>query len=298
MTVVNISTHQIVIFFAAITSSFVISNVQASEEPFGYEQRHTPLAVEHPAGGSTYTVDPHVWVYTTEFAKRWGMPEKWIDDSLQGAVAVAYKVVNETYMNCGFFRDPEACIPTQTCLVDFYIPKSADLPWKDDQLQGYHTYLPHKSSHYLTVQKEEDYIGYDPNSQNNHNWYAERVGFDNTYYAVNLDPKKNKAGNYDIAYLREFDRKSYKSIDFISVEGSCGFIESTERGQSEFVIAEPSVINGNPTIYYKKSGALIPIRHRIILPTEYSNRMRIYHDKFYGNYLWNSLKKNIKTGSN
>lgn len=293
MTVVKISTHQIAIFLAAITSYFVSLNVPASEEPFGYEQRHTPLAVEHPAGGSTYTVDPHVWVYTTEFAKRWGMPEKWIDDSLQGAVAIAYKVVNETYMKCGFFRDPEACIPTQTCLFDFYISKNANLPWKDDQLQGYHTYLPHKSSHFLTVQQEKDYMGYDQNFQDSHNWYAERVGFDNTYYAVNLNRDKNKADNYDIAVLREFDRKRYQSMDRISVEGSCGFIRSTDRGLSEFVIAEPSVTNNKPTNYYEKTPSTIPIRHRVILPNRYSKRVRDYQQKNYGNHLWKAVKESL-----
>ena len=294
MTDVNISTHQIAILLAAITSSFVSSNVQASKEPFGYEQRHTPLAVEHPAGGSTYTVDPHVWVYTTEFAKRWGMPEKWIDDSLQGAVAIAYKIVNETYITCGYFSDPEACIPNQTCLYDFYISKDANLPWKDDQLQSFRSFALYRSSHFLTVQQDTDFYEYNEDFPNNHNRYASRIGFDNTYYAVNLNPEKNKAGNYDIAYLREFDRKQYKTMDFLSVEGSCGFTKSTDKGPSEFVIAEPSVVNGKATDYYKMKGSQIPIRHRAILPKKFAKRVRLHHQKHHGNHLWNAVKDNLK----
>jgi hypothetical protein len=36
----------------------------------------------------TYTKDTHVWVYTSAFAKRFGMPQEWVDDELKGAEAL------------------------------------------------------------------------------------------------------------------------------------------------------------------------------------------------------------------
>ncbi len=41
-----------------------------------YEETFTPKA------GKAYSEDINVWVYTSEFAERFGMPEAWIDDGL------------------------------------------------------------------------------------------------------------------------------------------------------------------------------------------------------------------------
>lgn len=281
--------HRIVAF----TACLLFHPALAAGELSSYEKKHTHLAVEHSQAGSTYIVDPHVWVYTSAFAKRWGMPKKWIDDSLQGAEAIAYKVANEGYVTCGYFRDPEACIPKQNCLFDFYINKTANLPWQNEQLQGQQFFYPYRSLSFLTAKVETDSVNYNENFPYKFNQYAAVVGFDNTYYAVNLDPVKLKASNYDIAFLREFDRIKFKSMDFISVEGSCGFIGSTERGQSEFVIAEPSVIDGKPGPYFGKLNSSLPIHHRVILPDDYANRVRTHHEKHYGDHLWAAIKNNL-----
>jgi hypothetical protein len=37
----------------------------------------------------TYRKDVNVWVYTSAFAKRFGMPQEWINDDLKGAEALA-----------------------------------------------------------------------------------------------------------------------------------------------------------------------------------------------------------------
>jgi flagellar biosynthesis protein FlhB len=35
----------------------------------------------------------HVWVYTSKFAKRFGMPKEWVDDELKGAEALWPRLV-------------------------------------------------------------------------------------------------------------------------------------------------------------------------------------------------------------
>jgi hypothetical protein len=45
----------------------------------------------------TYKKDIHVWVYTSKFAKRFGMPQEWVDDELKGAEALAYRLDLDVY---------------------------------------------------------------------------------------------------------------------------------------------------------------------------------------------------------
>jgi hypothetical protein len=48
--------------------------------------------------------DTHVWVYTSKFAKRFGMPKEWVDDELKGAEALAYRLDLDVYgTKCGYF---------------------------------------------------------------------------------------------------------------------------------------------------------------------------------------------------
>lgn len=279
-----------------LSVAFSSHSVIANEEVSDYEKYHTPLRIEYKISGSTFTVDPHVWVYTSEFARRWGMPKKWIDDSIQGAEAIAYKVVNENHITCGYFRDANACIPNQTCLFDFYISKAANLPWKDNRPQGYAIGLTGKSIRFLTQQKGYDGLSYYKNGKSEWNFYTNTVAFDNKYYAISLNPKKLEARSYGIASIREYDRELFSDLDYISVEGSCLFSEKAYLGASEFVISEPSVIDGTPTKYFGKINTTIPIRHRAILTKSFTKRVSDYHSKHYGDHLWKATQ--IELGLN
>ncbi len=57
-----------------------------SVEAKTYEEVFTDKA------GQAYSEDINVWVYTSEFAERFAMPEEWVDDDLKGAYAVAFRV--------------------------------------------------------------------------------------------------------------------------------------------------------------------------------------------------------------
>jgi hypothetical protein len=53
-----------------------------------------------------------VWVYTSAFAKRFGMPQEWVDDELKGAEALAYRLDLDVYgTKCGYFSNVENCRP-------------------------------------------------------------------------------------------------------------------------------------------------------------------------------------------
>lgn len=81
------------------------------------------------AADGLYAEDNHAWVYTPDFAERFGMPEKWASDQLQGAHAIAYWVDEANTEWCGIGGNEQSCRPVHKCVMDVYLPKSADLPW-------------------------------------------------------------------------------------------------------------------------------------------------------------------------
>nr|MBS0022112.1 hypothetical protein [Gammaproteobacteria bacterium] len=82
--------------------------------------------------GQAYNEDINVWTYTTEFAKRFAMPETWIDDELKGAHAVAFRV--ETVSGTIRFphKGPNVSMPIRRCILDIYLNEKALIPWVND----------------------------------------------------------------------------------------------------------------------------------------------------------------------
>jgi hypothetical protein len=52
------------------------------------------------------------------FAKRFGMPQEWVDDELKGAEALAYRLDLDVYgTKCGYFSNVENCRPATACVI-------------------------------------------------------------------------------------------------------------------------------------------------------------------------------------
>ena len=91
----------------------------------------------HEGAGSFYQ-DPYVWFVSREFAKRFCMPESYIDDSLKGALALAVRLKPEEFTLCGFVGGPGSCPPKQKLLIDMYIDnRKVTLPKADPSVQYY-----------------------------------------------------------------------------------------------------------------------------------------------------------------
>lgn len=73
------------------------AEIQAGYEsfPVGYYGGPRP-------GKSRYTKDDYLWMVTPEFGAAYCMPTEFVDATLKGAEAVAYKLVYEGLENCGF----------------------------------------------------------------------------------------------------------------------------------------------------------------------------------------------------
>ncbi len=79
--------------------------------------------------GKPYIADPYTWVYTREFAQLFRMPEKWIDDKLKGALAVAFRMTTIGVVNCGLGGREHNCLPSLQCQMDVYYDNRTKLPW-------------------------------------------------------------------------------------------------------------------------------------------------------------------------
>ena len=85
-------------------------------------------------------MDPNVYAYTAEFAKRFQMPEEWIATDLKGADALAWRM-RASYQQCGWGGDPKACSDSMHCEIDLYFDHQRNpLPWdptRPDRYTGF-----------------------------------------------------------------------------------------------------------------------------------------------------------------
>jgi hypothetical protein len=70
---------------------------QAQDLGRSYKDRQNPKLSQ---SGPIY-MDPNVYAYSAEFAKRFQMPDEWIATDLKGADAVAWRMM-PSYQECGW----------------------------------------------------------------------------------------------------------------------------------------------------------------------------------------------------
>ncbi|MBC3873680.1 hypothetical protein [Undibacterium flavidum] len=84
-------------------------------------------------GRVRYTKDPWIWVVTPEFARRYCMPEAFIDPELKGAEAVAVKIREEQDEEiCGWGDRVEVCNKARSLRFEIYIKGEVRLPKEND----------------------------------------------------------------------------------------------------------------------------------------------------------------------
>lgn len=80
-------------------------------------------------GYRPYTKDQNIWIVTPTFAKIFGMEDEYISTDLTGVEAIAYRV-EDTYTECGFGGDADACMKNTRGILEVYIDeKKTPLPW-------------------------------------------------------------------------------------------------------------------------------------------------------------------------
>jgi hypothetical protein len=84
-----------------------------------------------------FLVDPFVWVYSKEFADRFHMPEKWVDNNLKGFLAAAWTMKVHGFTTCGLSGNPKNCWEPLECKLEIYFDNSISLPWGYPEIQRY-----------------------------------------------------------------------------------------------------------------------------------------------------------------
>lgn len=75
--------------------------------------------------------DPYLWVYNANFAHDFGMPGRWIDNTLSGADALAFRTMESLPM-CGWGGKRDACRISSICILEMYFHHDRNpLPWND-----------------------------------------------------------------------------------------------------------------------------------------------------------------------
>ncbi|CAC9636198.1 hypothetical protein, partial [uncultured Gammaproteobacteria bacterium] len=226
-----------------------------------YNDRHTPQGRKQAGKRGTYKKDIHVWVYTSAFAKRFGMPQQWIDNDLKGAEALAYRLDLDVYgTKCGYFSDVESCRPSTACVVDMYIDDKANLPWNNKA--RYANMYGRKSNALLWPQDPNDKPAYLYRSTKRGQQY--KMGLDVVYVSGSKIPLNNY-------HLLEYDRDIYKNLDYISGSMTCGSFGKSRDIKIE--IDKPALRKSGSIKYNYGS-----LAHSITVPNSFMERIET-HDK-------------------
>lgn len=102
-------------------------------------------------GARRFSPDPYVWFVSREFAKRFCMPDQFIDDSLKGALAIAARIKPDDEVNCGMFMGrSDVCPARDQLLLDVYVDnRKANIPKADPSVEFYVRRV-WSSGHYFT----------------------------------------------------------------------------------------------------------------------------------------------------
>jgi hypothetical protein len=226
------------------------------EQPFtpigSYERKTAPS--EH---SPLYTPDPNVWVYTSAFAKRFGMPARWVDDSLQGAEAVAFHWDRYNYQSCGYAGSSENCMQDYNCLFDIYLSDtdSARIPWLDQVPDR--GISKDQSYRFLTQQTAQDRYFWEDETRGTMFYRLGGAIETGMLMWVSGPPKKNPDkvySYYGSSTVKAYQRNFFKDLDMIKVS-DCGLANETPDSV-RFFFTDPMPSMYHPE-YRDKNGEIL-----------------------------------------
>ncbi|MFP7753899.1 hypothetical protein ACLG6S_04445 [Thermodesulfobacteriota bacterium B35] len=112
--------------------------------PASYWRRVAAYRSEHPDVGPVnweggLEKDPHIWVYTEEFANKYHLPASGISGEMEGAMAMAFRMDSGGAESCGFFGSPKACMPIYINEWSVYLPPDARLYYTDKTMNNFYS---------------------------------------------------------------------------------------------------------------------------------------------------------------
>ncbi|MCJ8321713.1 MAG: hypothetical protein MJK12_18910 [Colwellia sp.] len=200
----------------------VFQKIALSNQKYEQNKIHLPdkYISKTKKGAGTFFQSNYVWAYTSKFAKRFDMPDQFIDDSLNGASAIAFTVQNLNSERCRFAGGKDNCSQVSQCYFDFYIDDTINLPWKNEQTSGF-ARTSNLSYYYLQNSKPSI------NNENSIDWNIEKNKRDLDYRKLAFDvtlwsyTSPRKYARVD-AYLTQFKRPLLKGLNYFRVNSNCG----------------------------------------------------------------------------
>ncbi|NKC15618.1 MAG: hypothetical protein GKR94_26495 [Gammaproteobacteria bacterium] len=239
----------IVLALSAAALSAMPSAWAENYVPYGYKfQPFSYDAITNPREGRfTFSKDPNVWVYTRRFAQRFGMPAQWIDDSLQGAEAIAFRIEQSNTQTCGYFGEADNCRRNLDCVFDIYLTDAdgAKLPWESHKSSDRND--SDSSMRFLAEQTEEDHWYWTDEVHGKRYVRLGSMGLRSVVY-VEGPPEKDREGGkkafsgHGDMYMKGYRRDFYKGLDLITLNG-CG-LPAPDRSKPvsiDFLDPQPSM---------------------------------------------------------
>jgi hypothetical protein len=223
-----------------------------------YDDRHT---FKHQR---IYVVDPFTWTVSEKFADMFRMPRGWIDDSLKGALAVAWRVTPIGVASCGYGKNPQSCWPALDCQLDMYFDSATPLPWNyTDVVRD--TMIPGLSSDYFL-----------PRLSANSKWWRYMDGTDlpgakgPVMPESLLDMRYLKGGSMSTGLLQlwHFDREYEPGVVLLSYGGACPGFPGTGPG----IVSYHTQEDLTRTRGYKPNAV-----HSVILPEAFVTQIQVRH---------------------
>jgi len=101
-----------------------------------YRQKYASITEKNWKGG--VEKDPHIWVYTKEFALKYNLPEENISDDMEGAMAMAFREDTWGTITSLEFSDPEYQNMPEMSIWDVYLPDNAKLYYADPDIDNFY----------------------------------------------------------------------------------------------------------------------------------------------------------------
>jgi hypothetical protein len=248
----------LVIFWAGAASAQQSGEalpILASDPPTpqtSYEAR-----VLRPRG--VHYVDPNVYAYTAEFARRFQMPEQWVTPDLQGAEAVAFRVM-PGYKSCGWGGNPAACREDEVrCFVDVYFDhQKQPLPW-DERMPSVQLDINRLSAHFLQSYEHPLMLRVRPQDH----FMANSSPFIDAMTGKGLGWQEWKGGTIGgWTNLLAYDREIFRGMALISLFEGCHTVAKEFWLTSKGLSRQESLVSGGP------------LAHKVVLPDAWITRIK------------------------
>lgn len=170
-------------------------------------------------GKTRHLKDDYLWVVTPEFAKAWCMPPEFVDASLKGAEAIAYKPIQAGVTYCGFDGNKEDCRRRIAHSFEIYYKSSLKLPSISQNKYNYRAFYMLSTSKHLLYQHDTQ------TPAEASAWEAERPGLQSHFPGWGLVGAKGPKPVWSVAAYREIQyiEELLPGLNYLSLEGPMGF---------------------------------------------------------------------------